>query len=75
MGAGAIGDPRTLGLDAVVPAAFLALLAPRLRSGRVELRVALGGAVIAGLLIPIAPPGVPVLAAAAALLLAATVRA
>lgn len=69
-GAGAIGDPSTFGLDAVIPAAFLALLAPRLRDGRIERRVALGGAGIAVALIPIAPPGVPVLAATAALLLA-----
>ena len=46
-----------------MPAAFLALLAPRLRDGAVERRVALGGAVIAFVLIPITPPGVPVLAA------------
>lgn len=74
VGAGAIGDPSTFGLDAVIPAAFLALLAPRLRDGRIERRVALGGAVIAAALIPITPPGVPVLAATAALLLAATIR-
>ncbi len=29
---GAIGDPRRLGLDAMLPAAFLALLAPQLRA-------------------------------------------
>lgn len=69
-GAGAIGDPSKFGLDAVVPTAFLALLAPRIRAGRVERRVAAGGAVIAAALIPITPPGVPVLAATAALLLA-----
>ena len=69
-GTSALGDPQSLGLDAVVPAAFLALLAPRLRTGRVERRVAVGGAVIAACLIPITPPGVPVLAATAALLLA-----
>lgn len=68
---GSVVDPRTIGLDAVVPAAFLALLAPRLRSGPVERRIALAAAVIAGLLIPVTPPGVPVLAACAALLLAA----
>jgi predicted branched-subunit amino acid permease len=71
-GTSALGDPNRFGLDAVVPAAFLALLAPRLRSGAIERRVAIGGAVIAGLLIPIAPPGVPVLAATAALLLSTT---
>lgn len=69
-GTSAFGDPTRFGLDAVVPAAFLALLAPRLREGRVERRVAIGGAVIAAVLIPITPAGVPVLAATAALLLA-----
>lgn len=62
-------DPRRFGLDAVVPAAFLALVAPRLRSGHLEKRVALGGAAVALVLIPFTPPGVPVLAASAALLL------
>jgi predicted branched-subunit amino acid permease len=75
VGASAVGDPSTLGLDAVVPAAFLALLAPRLRNGRIERRVAATGALVALVLIPFTPPGVPVLAASAALLLAtATVR-
>jgi predicted branched-subunit amino acid permease len=73
-GASAFGDPSRYGLDAVIPAAFLALLASRLRDGRVERRVALGGAVIAAVLIPLTPAGVPVLAATGAVLLAATVR-
>jgi 4-azaleucine resistance transporter AzlC len=68
--AGSLLDPATVGLDAVVPAAFLALLAPRLRSGALERRIALVGAVIAFALIPVTPPGVPVLAASAALVLA-----
>jgi predicted branched-subunit amino acid permease len=72
-GASAFGDPAKFGLDAVIPAAFLALLAPRLRSGAVERRVAVGGAVIALALIPLTPPGVPVLASCAALLLSTTV--
>ena len=67
---GAVVDPASIGLDAVVPAAFLALLAPRLRAGRIERRIAVAAAVIAGALIPFTPPGVPVLAACAALLLA-----
>lgn len=71
---GTVVDPATIGLDAVVPAAFLALLAPRLRSGRLERRIALAAAVIAGVLIPFTPPGVPVLAACAALLLAGELR-
>jgi 4-azaleucine resistance transporter AzlC len=66
---GSVIDPATIGLDAVVPAAFLALLAPRLRAGRVEKGIALGGAVIAAALIPFTPPGVPVLAASAAVLI------
>ncbi|MDT4937153.1 MAG: hypothetical protein QOG80_824 [Pseudonocardiales bacterium] len=73
-GASAFGDPSRYGLDAVIPAAFLALLAPRLRSGAIERRVAVGGAAIALGLIPLTPPGVPVLASTAALLLATTVR-
>lgn len=71
---GTVVDPATIGLDAVIPAAFLALLAPRLRAGRIERRMALTAALIAGVLIPFTPPGVPVLAACAALLLATTVR-
>ncbi|GAB2469558.1 AzlC family ABC transporter permease [Jatrophihabitans fulvus] len=67
---GSVVDPRDYGLDAVVPAAFLALLAPRLRAGRLEKRIAVTGAVIAAALIPVTPPGVPVLASCAALLLA-----
>ena len=73
-GASAFGDPSRYGLDAVIPAAFLALLAPRLRSGAIERRVAIGGAVLAAVLIPLTPPGVPVLASCAALVLSTTVR-
>lgn len=72
---GSVIDPASFGLDAVVPAAFLALLAPRLRNGALEIRIALAGAAIAAVLIPFTPPGVPVLAASAALLLAARMRA
>jgi len=68
--AGSLIDPMSVGLDAVVPAAFLALLAPRLRTGVVERRIAAVAAVIAFALIPITPAGVPVLAACAALLVA-----
>lgn len=72
---GSVIDPASFGLDAVVPAAFLALLAPRLRSGALEIRIALLGAAIAAILIPFTPPGVPVLAASGALLLAVRMRA
>lgn len=57
----AIGDPRQYGLDAAAAAAFLALLWPRLRE-RTPLAVALGAAALAAVLIPVAPPGIPVLA-------------
>jgi predicted branched-subunit amino acid permease len=70
LGARALGDPAKFGLDAVIPAAFLALLAPRLRAGAVERRVAVGAGVIALGLIPFTPAGIPVLAACGALLLA-----
>lgn len=65
-----LGDPERLGLDAVYPAFFLALLAAELRVGRGR-RVAVLGAAIALVLIPLAPPGVPVLAASLAALLGA----
>lgn len=56
------GDLITdLGLDAAGPAAFLALLWPRLVSPA-QRRTAIAGALIALALIPVAPPGVPILA-------------
>lgn len=64
LGGSAIGDPDSLGLDAAIPAAFLALLWPRLRDGTGRV-VALGGALVATALVPLVPAGVPVLAAAA----------
>ena len=65
----AIGDPRTYGLDAAVGAAFLALLWPRLSDRRNQL-VAVAAAAVALGVVPIAPAGVPVLAAAGVALLA-----
>jgi predicted branched-subunit amino acid permease len=56
----AISDPRVFGLDAAVPAAFLALLAPRLRA-REPLAVAVGAAVVAILVVPFVPAGIPLL--------------
>lgn len=59
------GDLITdLGLDAAGPAAFLALLWPRL-AHRPALRTALAGAAIALVLVPLAPAGIPILAAMA----------
>jgi predicted branched-subunit amino acid permease len=63
LGAKALGDPRTLGLDAVIPAAFLALLWPRLK-GREPWAIAVLSATVAILLTPVLQPGLPVLAAA-----------
>lgn len=68
VGAGIV-DTTALGLDAAVGAAFLGLLAPQVRD-RPALRVALGGALLAAVAVPLAPPGVPVLLAALAVLLA-----
>lgn len=65
-GAQAVGNPSTYGLDVAAPAAFLALLAPRLRANPAEVKVALAGAAIAVALTPIAPVGVPILCAAVA---------
>ncbi|MGH2947946.1 MAG: AzlC family ABC transporter permease [Solirubrobacteraceae bacterium] len=64
----ALGDPEALGLDAIFPAFYLALLAEEMRD-RSALSSALLGAAIALCLVPFAPPGVPVLAASAAALL------
>ena len=63
LGAAWLADPRTLGLDAAAPAAFLALLAPRLR-GREAWAIALVAALVAVLAVPFVPVGFPVLIAA-----------
>jgi 4-azaleucine resistance transporter AzlC len=68
LGGQALGDPKTLGLDAAFPALFLALLLPQLRNRRTILAAVLGGA-IALALIPLAPAGVPIIAASAACLI------
>jgi predicted branched-subunit amino acid permease len=60
----ALSDPKALGLDAAAPAAFVALLAPRLDSR--EPIVVAGVATAAALTaVPLVPAGVPVLIAAA----------
>jgi predicted branched-subunit amino acid permease len=92
-GLSSAGDVITdWGLDAAIPAAFLALLWPRLRPTAREAgaraarrasaksgeqrtddrqhRVALVGALIAVALTPVAPPGVPIVAAAGAVVVA-----
>ena len=64
----ALGDPKNLGLDGAFPALFLALLVPQLR-GRRAVVAALVAAGISLALIPVTPPGTPIVAASAACLL------
>jgi 4-azaleucine resistance transporter AzlC len=68
LGGNVLGDPEALGLDAVYPAFFLALLLHELDDARSRVVAALGG-LIAIVLIPLTPAGVPVLAASVAALL------
>ena len=63
LGARVIPSPESLGLDAAVPAAFIALLAPRLRRGE-PWAIAGLGAVVALALTPVLPVGVPIIASA-----------
>lgn len=58
-----------LGIDATIPAAFLALVWPRL-ADPLQRRIAVLGAVIALALVPVLPAGLPIIAAAAAVPLA-----
>jgi 4-azaleucine resistance transporter AzlC len=62
-----LGDPDRLGLDAVYPAFFLALLIVEMRRPRGSI-VEIGGDAIALAIVPVAPAGVPVLAASLAAL-------
>ena len=55
-----VPDPKVYGLDAAPPAAFLALLAPRLRA-REPLAIALAAGVVALICLPFVPAGVPLL--------------
>lgn len=57
---GAIGDPRTYGLDAAVGAAFLGLLWPRLDSMTPRLVALLAAAVALGL-VPLTAAGLPII--------------
>jgi predicted branched-subunit amino acid permease len=71
-GAAAV-DTGRFGLDAAVGAGFLALLAPQVRD-RPALRVALGGALVALVAVPLTPAGAPVLLAGVAVALGWTRR-
>ena len=63
LGAGSIGAPEQYGLDAAAPAAFVALLAPQVRSRR-SVGVLLASAALCLVAVPLTRPGVPVLLAA-----------
>ncbi len=63
VGASSIGDPTRWGLDAAVPAAFLALLWPQITSRRL-LGVAIVAAVVGIAMTPVLSAGLPVLCAA-----------
>ena len=65
-----LGNPDRLGLDAIFPTFFLALLIAELRDRRSR-GVAAAGALIALALVPFAPVGIPVLAASAAAIVGA----
>ena len=64
---GDLFDPEAIGLDAAFPALFLALLVPYLRSRR-AIAAALLAAAITLVLIPVAPAGIPIVAASLACL-------
>ena len=63
-----LGDLEALGLDAVFATFYLSLVARELRDPRGRVVAALGAAIALALL-PVAPPGVPLVAACAAALL------
>jgi len=60
----ALGDPARWGLDGAAVAAFLGLLWPRLK-GRDPITIAVIAAAVTLVTIPLVPPGIPVLIAAA----------
>lgn len=68
-GSSLLDDPARLGVAVLFPVFYLGILLPELRESREPVVVAAVSAVITAALIPIAPPGVPVLAGAGAALL------
>ena len=61
LGAQAMGDIRAWGLDSAVPAAFLGLVWPRLKTNS-DRALAIGCAVFAVAMTPILPAGLPIIA-------------
>ena len=68
-GASLFADPGRFGLDVLFPVFYLGLLLPELRGSSRRLVVAGMSALVALVLIPVVPEGVPVLAASATALL------
>lgn len=62
-------DPEALGLDVLFPAFFLGLLIDELRNGRQHVGAAVIAAVVAVVLIPFTPPGIPIVVACVGALL------
>jgi predicted branched-subunit amino acid permease len=62
----AVFDTNTIGLDAAVGAAFLALLVPQIHDRR-GARIAIAGGLLAAAAVPVTPAGVPVIIAALAI--------
>lgn len=61
LGAEAIGDPATIGLDAAVPAAFLGLLWPRLTNNKIRIG-AVAAVFLSLVLTPFLGAGLPIIA-------------
>jgi 4-azaleucine resistance transporter AzlC len=68
VGGDAISDPEALGLDAIFPAFYLALLFEETRGREARMAACLGGVIVLALM-PFAPAGVPVIAATLAALI------
>ena len=66
---GVVGDAERLGLDVIFPAFYLTLLVEELRAGGRKIAVVLIAAALALALVPVTPPGIPVISACAAALL------
>jgi 4-azaleucine resistance transporter AzlC len=73
LGGSAIGDPADYGLDAMFPALFLALLVGQLDGPRAR-TAAVGGALIALVLTPVVPAGLPIVASLGGAVIALAVK-
>jgi predicted branched-subunit amino acid permease len=73
LGGASLAHPERFGLDAIFPAFYLAIVVAEVRSSR-AVAAALLGAAITLALMPIAPPGVPVIAASLAALIGLRAR-